>query len=129
MPNLWPLLTGGRCSEIALCYINLNWGSKMVVAVRRSLTQVRLSLNFAQKLSMIGNYSKFEFTVSFFNYLFLCCLILLLTTFRERYVCSEFSYKELSAKTSQNIRNTKQFIFMVLKCFSLTVPYLIWFFT
>ena len=39
--NLWPLLTGGRCSEVALCYENWKWDSKMVVAVGRwSLAQV-----------------------------------------------------------------------------------------
>ncbi len=30
--NLWPLLTGGRCSEVALCYKNWNWDPKIVVA-------------------------------------------------------------------------------------------------
>ena len=32
-PNLWPLLTGGRCSEVALCYKNQKWDPKIVVAV------------------------------------------------------------------------------------------------
>ncbi len=32
-PNLWPLLTGGRCSEVGLCYEVSNWDFKMVVAV------------------------------------------------------------------------------------------------
>ncbi len=36
-PKLWPLLTGDRCSEVGLCYKNLNWGSKMVVVVGRWL--------------------------------------------------------------------------------------------
>jgi len=26
--NLWPLLTGGRCTEVALCYENWNWDPK-----------------------------------------------------------------------------------------------------
>jgi hypothetical protein len=34
-PNLWPLLTGGRCSEVAVCYNDSNWDSKMVVVVGR----------------------------------------------------------------------------------------------
>jgi len=29
----WSLLTGGRCSEVALCYENWNWDPKIVVAV------------------------------------------------------------------------------------------------
>ncbi len=33
--NLWPLLTGGRCLEVALCYEDLNCVSKIVVAVGR----------------------------------------------------------------------------------------------
>ncbi len=33
--NLWQLLTGGSCSEVGLCYKNLNWDSKIVVAVGR----------------------------------------------------------------------------------------------
>ena len=33
IPNLWPLLTGGRCSEVALSYKNWKWDPKMVVAV------------------------------------------------------------------------------------------------
>ena len=32
-PNLWPLLTGGRCSEVALCNKNRKWDTKIVVAV------------------------------------------------------------------------------------------------
>ncbi len=31
--NLWPLFTGGRCSEVGLFYKDLSWDSKMVVAV------------------------------------------------------------------------------------------------
>jgi len=31
--NLWPLLTGGRCSEVTLCYKTLKWDSKMVVVI------------------------------------------------------------------------------------------------
>ncbi len=34
-PNLWPLLTGGCCSEVDLCYKYLNWDPKMVVTVGR----------------------------------------------------------------------------------------------
>jgi hypothetical protein len=34
-PNLWPLLTGGCCSEVALCYENLNRDSKIVSAAGR----------------------------------------------------------------------------------------------
>jgi hypothetical protein len=34
---LWPLLTGGRCSEVSSCYKDLNWDSKIVVAVVRWL--------------------------------------------------------------------------------------------
>ncbi len=33
--NSWPLLTDGRCSEAGLCYTNLNWNSKILVAVSR----------------------------------------------------------------------------------------------
>ena len=33
--NLWPLLTGCCCSEVALCYIKGKWGCKMVVVVGR----------------------------------------------------------------------------------------------
>jgi hypothetical protein len=33
--NLRPLLTGGHCSEVVLCYKDLNWNAKMVVAVGR----------------------------------------------------------------------------------------------
>ncbi len=33
--NLWPLLTGGRFLEEGLCYKNLNWKLKIVVAVGR----------------------------------------------------------------------------------------------
>jgi len=29
------LLTGGCCSEVALCYETLNWDSKMVVVIDR----------------------------------------------------------------------------------------------
>ncbi len=29
-PILWPMLTGGRCSEIALCHKNWNWDSILV---------------------------------------------------------------------------------------------------
>jgi hypothetical protein len=36
-PNLWPLLTGGRCSEVGLCYEVSNSDFKMVVAVGRWL--------------------------------------------------------------------------------------------
>jgi hypothetical protein len=32
-PNLWLLLTGGRCSKVGFCYEDSNWDSKMVVAV------------------------------------------------------------------------------------------------
>ncbi len=45
--NLWPLLTGGRCSEVDLCYLDLNLGLKydsrcrqVVVIWRWSLAQV-----------------------------------------------------------------------------------------
>ncbi len=31
--NLWPLLTGGRYSELVLCYKNWNWDPKIVVIV------------------------------------------------------------------------------------------------
>jgi hypothetical protein len=34
-PNLWPLLTGGRCSVVGLCYKDLHRESDMVVAVGR----------------------------------------------------------------------------------------------
>jgi hypothetical protein len=34
-PNLWLLLTGGRCSEVGLCYKESNWDSKRIVAVSR----------------------------------------------------------------------------------------------
>jgi len=36
-PHLWPLLTGGYCSEVGfgLCYEDLNWDSNMIVAVGR----------------------------------------------------------------------------------------------
>jgi hypothetical protein len=47
--NLWPFLTGGRCSEVASCYKNWKWYPKMVAAIdkwsllgRWSLTQVWL---------------------------------------------------------------------------------------
>ena len=33
--NLRPLLKGGRCLEVALCYENWKWDPKMVVAVGR----------------------------------------------------------------------------------------------
>ncbi len=32
---MWPLLTGGRCSEVVSCYKDSNWDSKRVVAVDR----------------------------------------------------------------------------------------------
>jgi hypothetical protein len=39
--NVWPLLTGGRCSEVVLCYEDQNWDSKMVVVVgKMSLDEV-----------------------------------------------------------------------------------------
>jgi len=39
--NLWLLLTGGRCSEVALRYKNFNLVTKIVVAVDKwSLIQV-----------------------------------------------------------------------------------------
>ncbi len=42
-PNL--LLTGGRCSEVDLCYKDISWDSKMVVAIDRwSLAQVWLNI-------------------------------------------------------------------------------------
>jgi hypothetical protein len=48
--NLWPLLTGGRCSEVGLCYYDLNWDSKMAVAVGRwSLTGLTV---FSSKISV-----------------------------------------------------------------------------
>jgi len=44
--NLWPLLTGGCCSDVALCYKNWKWDVENVVAVdvirRWSLTQIWL---------------------------------------------------------------------------------------
>jgi len=41
--NLWPLLAGGRCSEVALCNNNWNWDPKIVVVVDKwSLTQIWL---------------------------------------------------------------------------------------
>jgi hypothetical protein len=33
--NLWPLLTGSRCSEVDLQYKDLNWYFKIVVDVGR----------------------------------------------------------------------------------------------
>jgi hypothetical protein len=30
IPNLWPLLTGGRCSVVGLCYEDSNWDSELV---------------------------------------------------------------------------------------------------
>ena len=33
--NVWPLLTGGRCSEVGLYYKNGKWDPKMVVAIGR----------------------------------------------------------------------------------------------
>jgi hypothetical protein len=45
--NLWPLLTRGRCYEVALCYEELNWNSKMTVVVSRlSLFGGRRQLRF-----------------------------------------------------------------------------------
>jgi len=39
--NLWPLLSGGRCPEVTLCYKAQNWDSIMLAVIRRwSLTQV-----------------------------------------------------------------------------------------
>jgi len=35
IPNWLPLLTGGHCLEVALCYKNWNWDSIMVAAVGR----------------------------------------------------------------------------------------------
>ncbi len=34
-PNLWPLLTGGRCSEVVYCCKDLSWDSKMAVVEGR----------------------------------------------------------------------------------------------
>ena len=34
--NLWPLLTGSRCSEVALCYKKWKWDPEMMVVVGRS---------------------------------------------------------------------------------------------
>ncbi len=34
--NLWPLLPGGRCSDVALCNKNRKWDSKIVVAVDKT---------------------------------------------------------------------------------------------
>ena len=34
-PNLWPLLTVGRLSEVALCYKNLKWNLKIVVCLNK----------------------------------------------------------------------------------------------
>ncbi len=34
-PNLWPLLNGGRCLEVGLCYEDSHVDSKMKVAVGR----------------------------------------------------------------------------------------------
>ena len=45
--NLWSLLTGGRRSEVALCYKKWNWGPKIVDVIRRwSLPQVGLYFHF-----------------------------------------------------------------------------------
>ncbi len=51
--NLWPMLTGGRCSEVASFYKNWKWYPKMVAAIdkwsllgRWSLTQVWLQFWF-----------------------------------------------------------------------------------
>jgi hypothetical protein len=42
-PKFVAVVDSGRCSELGLCYKNLNWDSKMVVAVGRwSLPQVLL---------------------------------------------------------------------------------------
>ncbi len=43
IPNSWPLVNGGRWSQVSLCYTDLNWDSKMVVALGRwSFIQVWL---------------------------------------------------------------------------------------
>jgi len=48
--NLLPLLTGGRCLEVALRYENWNWDPKIVVAVDKwSWTQVWLYLIRSEK--------------------------------------------------------------------------------
>ena len=45
--NLWSLLTGGRRSEVALCYKKWNWDPKIVDVIRRwSLPQVGLYFHF-----------------------------------------------------------------------------------
>jgi hypothetical protein len=34
--NLWPLLTGGRCSEVGLCFFkDLNWDFKIEVVLSK----------------------------------------------------------------------------------------------
>ena len=57
--NLWPLLTGGRCSEVALCYKKVKMEPQNgVVAGRWSLAQVWLYLghfeSWLDKISFIG---------------------------------------------------------------------------
>ncbi len=42
--SLWPLLTNGRCSEVALCYKNLNWDLKLVFKIGVFCRQVAISL-------------------------------------------------------------------------------------
>jgi hypothetical protein len=46
-PSLWPLLTGGRCLDVGMCYEDSNWDSKInngrwsqVVAIRFGLTVI-----------------------------------------------------------------------------------------
>jgi len=34
-PKLWPLFTGGHCSEVLLCYKQGKWDNKILVAVGR----------------------------------------------------------------------------------------------
>jgi hypothetical protein len=79
-PNLWPLLKGGRCSEVALCYKDSYWDSKngghcrQVVATRRwSLAQVWLYFDLS--------FNRTHFQVRIFAFQFLAYAFLAIATF------------------------------------------------
>jgi hypothetical protein len=73
--NLWPLLTGGRCSEIVLCYKKLklelqNGGRcRQVVAIRRwSNPGLTVPLKYKKQLVLIiSGLSYFDEELLIFN--------------------------------------------------------------
>jgi hypothetical protein len=67
-PNLWPLLTGGRCSEVAFCYKDLNWDYKITVVVGRwSLFGGGRWLRFDCTSDKVGDYFRTYFKVKMFD--------------------------------------------------------------